>query len=75
MQPVYVAKTPHEKDMQRALLQWRRPDKRRARHSGAARGRARGSDRLRQRLSRPPDDRPTQTRQARRTPAAPAQIR
>ena len=29
MQPVYVAKTPHEKDMQRALLQWRRPDKRR----------------------------------------------
>ena len=29
MKPVYVAKTPHEKDMQRALLQWRRPDKRR----------------------------------------------
>lgn len=29
MKSVYVAKTPHEKDMQRALLQWRRPDKRR----------------------------------------------
>jgi len=29
MKPVYVAKTPHEKDMQRALLQWKRPDKRR----------------------------------------------
>lgn len=29
MEPVYVAKTPHEKDMQRALLQWKRPDKRR----------------------------------------------
>lgn len=28
MQPVYVAKTPEEKAMQRALLQWRRPDKR-----------------------------------------------
>ena len=26
--PVYVAKTPEEKAMQRALLQWRRPDKR-----------------------------------------------
>ncbi len=29
MKPVYVAKTPHEKAMQRALLQWKRPDKRR----------------------------------------------
>lgn len=29
MKPVYVAKTPHDKDMQRALLQWKRPDKRR----------------------------------------------
>ena len=28
MQPVYVAKTAEEKAMQRALLQWRRPDKR-----------------------------------------------
>jgi len=28
MQPVYVAKTPHEKALQRALLQWKRPDKR-----------------------------------------------
>ena len=28
MQPVYVAKTPEEKAMQRALLQWHRPDKR-----------------------------------------------
>ena len=28
MEPVYVAKTPHEKAMQRALLQWARPDKR-----------------------------------------------
>ena len=28
MEPVYVAKTPREKAMQRALLQWRRPDKR-----------------------------------------------
>ena len=28
MKPVYVAKTPEEKEMQRALLQWRRPDKR-----------------------------------------------
>lgn len=27
--PVYVAKSPHEKALQRALLQWRRPDKRR----------------------------------------------
>lgn len=27
MQPVYVARTPHEKDMQRALLQWRNPQK------------------------------------------------
>ena len=29
MEPVYVAKDPHEKAMQRALLQWTRPDKRR----------------------------------------------
>lgn len=29
MQPVYVAKSFHEKAMQRALLQWKRPDKRR----------------------------------------------
>ena len=29
MTPVYVAKTPHDKAMQRALLQWSRPDKRR----------------------------------------------
>ena len=28
MQQVYVAKTPHEKALQRALLQWKRPDKR-----------------------------------------------
>lgn len=28
MKPVYVARTPEEKAMQRALLQWRRPDKR-----------------------------------------------
>jgi len=28
MKRVYVARDPHEKDMQRALLQWRRPDKR-----------------------------------------------
>lgn len=28
MKPVYVAKTPEEKAMQRALLQWRKPDKR-----------------------------------------------
>ncbi|MGI5977466.1 MAG: YgiQ family radical SAM protein [Candidatus Limivicinus sp.] len=28
MKEVYVARTPHEKDMQRALLQWKRPDKR-----------------------------------------------
>jgi len=28
MRPVYVAKTPEEKAMQRALLQWRKPDKR-----------------------------------------------
>ena len=27
MQPVYVARTPREKDMQRALLQWRNPQK------------------------------------------------
>jgi uncharacterized radical SAM protein YgiQ len=29
MKHVYVAKDPHEKAMQRALLQWKRPDKRR----------------------------------------------
>ena len=28
MKPVYVAKSYHEKAMQRALLQWKRPDKR-----------------------------------------------
>ena len=28
MEPVYVAKDPAEKAMQRALLQWKRPDKR-----------------------------------------------
>ena len=28
MEPVYVPTNPHEKAMQRALLQWRRPDKR-----------------------------------------------
>lgn len=28
MKPVYVAKTPREKALQRALLQWKRPDKR-----------------------------------------------
>jgi len=28
MKSVYVAKTPHEKALQRALLQWKRPDKR-----------------------------------------------
>ena len=27
MKPVYVAKTYHEKELQRALLQWKRPDK------------------------------------------------
>ena len=30
MKPVYVAKTPREKSLQRALLQWKRPDKRHA---------------------------------------------
>ncbi len=29
MQPVYVAKSAHEKALQRALLQWKRPEKRR----------------------------------------------
>ena len=29
MEPVYVAKTPHDKALQRALLQWRRPENRR----------------------------------------------
>ncbi len=29
MKPVYVAKDPHEKALQRALLQWKRPDRRR----------------------------------------------
>jgi len=29
MKPVYVAKAPHEKELQRALLQWKRPEKRR----------------------------------------------
>lgn len=29
MKPVYVARDPHEKALQRALLQWKRPDKRR----------------------------------------------
>ena len=29
MQPVYVAKDPHEKALQRALLQWRKPEMRR----------------------------------------------
>lgn len=28
MQPVYVARDPHEKALQRALLQWKRPEKR-----------------------------------------------
>ena len=28
MQPVYTAKSQREKDMQRALLQWKRPEKR-----------------------------------------------
>jgi len=28
MSPVYVARNPHDKALQRALLQWRRPDKR-----------------------------------------------
>lgn len=28
MEPVYVAKTPHDKALQRALLQWRRPENR-----------------------------------------------
>jgi uncharacterized radical SAM protein YgiQ len=28
MKPVYVAKTPHDKALQRALLQWKRPEKR-----------------------------------------------
>ncbi len=28
MKPVYVAKTYHEKELQRSLLQWKRPDKR-----------------------------------------------
>ena len=29
MEPVYVARDPHEKALQRALLQWKRPEKRR----------------------------------------------
>ena len=29
MQPIYVPKSPHEKELQRALLQWKRPEKRR----------------------------------------------
>ena len=29
MQPVYVPTDPHEKAMQRALMQWKRPEKRR----------------------------------------------
>ena len=29
MEPVYVAKSPHDKALQRALLQWKRPEKRR----------------------------------------------
>ena len=29
MQPVYIPKSPHEKELQRALLQWKRPEKRR----------------------------------------------
>lgn len=29
MKPIYVARTPHEKALQRALLQWKRPEKRR----------------------------------------------
>ena len=75
MQPVYVAKTPHEKDMQRALLQWRRPDKRRlviqALHEA-------GREDLigfgKDCLVRPMTDR-RKPAKARRTSAAPAQIR
>ena len=29
MEPVYVPRSPHEKELQRALLQWKRPEKRR----------------------------------------------
>ena len=29
MEPVYIPKSPHEKELQRALLQWKRPEKRR----------------------------------------------
>ena len=29
MEPVYVPRNPHEKELQRALLQWKRPEKRR----------------------------------------------
>ena len=29
MEPIYVPKNPHEKELQRALLQWKRPEKRR----------------------------------------------
>ena len=29
MQPIYVPRSPHEKELQRALLQWKRPEKRR----------------------------------------------
>ncbi len=29
MEPIYVPKSPHEKELQRALLQWKRPEKRR----------------------------------------------
>ena len=29
MEPVYVAKSPHDKALQRALLQWKRPELRR----------------------------------------------
>ena len=75
MQPVYVAKTPHEKDMQRALLQWRRPDKRRlviqALHEA-------GREDLigfgKECLVRPMTDRRKPAKPA-EPPAAPAQIR
>ena len=29
MEPIYVPKSPHEKELQRALLQWKMPEKRR----------------------------------------------
>ena len=54
MQPVYVAKTPEEKAMQRALHPVAAAGQAADRAGGAQKSRARGPDRLRQRLSDPP---------------------